>query len=98
MPANMMVAVAGSSCFVLVVRKYSWTEAAEIVLRQADAAMSCTALAKEILRRGLRPKSGATPANSLNAALRWSIAHQTPKRFIEPSPGLYTIASRTRIP
>jgi len=77
-------------------RSYSWTDAAEIVLREADAPMSCTAVAAEILRRGLRKKSGATPANSLNAALRWSIVNQSPPRFIETAPGLYAVTSRIR--
>ena len=73
-------------------RKCSWTDAAEIVLAEAHKPMSCTALADEILKHGLRNKSGATPSSSLNAALRWSIAHQSPTRFVQTGPGLYALA------
>lgn len=77
-------------------RQLSWTDAAEIVLRQARKPMSSVALADEILARGLRNKSGATPSSSLNAALRWSIAHQSPARFIQTGPGLYAIVPRAK--
>ncbi|MBA3351565.1 MAG: winged helix-turn-helix domain-containing protein [Blastocatellia bacterium] len=77
-------------------RQLSWTDAAEVVLRQARKPMTCVALADEILSRGLRDKSGVTPSSSLNAALRWSIAHQSPARFIQTGAGVYALAPRAK--
>lgn len=68
----------------------SWRDAAAQVLDVASQPLHYTEIARRILDRGLKSTVGATPANSLNAALGMSINQDGPTSpFVRHEAGVY---------
>ena len=72
----------------------SWWEAILAVLREANEPMHYTDIADEIVSRELRASVGATPANTVNSYLNYSLNQQGPSSpFERTARGYYRLRS-----
>lgn len=70
----------------------SWWDAILTVLRDSPEAMHYTDISDEIIKRGLRPTVGATPANTVNAMISGSLAYQgASSPFERTARGIYRL-------